>query len=129
MIIILIIMIIKNTVNFKLKRTLNLLDNKFKFEIIYLLLSTEMRFGEIKFTIDLITQQLLTKILRELENDNLILRKKYSGFPRKVVYSLTPFGRSLNPIIKSLLGWEEKNSIKINNQIKKRKLNSLYDYY
>lgn len=115
--------------NKKLKRTLNLLDNKFKYEIIYFLLQREMRFGEIKVNIGPITQQLLTKLLRQLESNNFITRKKYSGFPRKVEYKLTPFGKSLKPIINSLLKWEEKNNIKINNQIKKKKLDSIYDYF
>ena len=119
----------KSTYNLKLKRTLNLLDNKFKYEVVYLLLQKEMRFGEIKDQIYIITQQLLTKILRQLEKDDLIIRKKYKGFPTKVEYRLTSFGRSLKPIIKSFLIFVEKNNYKINNQIKKKRTDSLYDYF
>ena len=44
-----------------LQRALKLLDNKFKFEIIYNLSLNKMRFGELKNNIVQITQQLLSK--------------------------------------------------------------------
>ena len=122
-------MLNKNYSNKKLIRVLNLFDNKFKFMIIYNLLQYPMRFGEIKKNLNSITQQLLTKLLRQLERDELLTRKQYNGFPRKVEYKLTSYGKSFKPIIKILLKWEEKNHKKLNNQIKKKSVNSLYDYF
>ena len=122
-------MLNKDHPNKKLIRTLDLLDNKFKFLIIYFLLQRPMRFGEIKENLNSITQQLLTKLLRLLERDNLLIRKRYNGFPRKVEYRLTSFGKSLKPIVSSLLKWEQKHHIKINKEIKKKKINTLYDYF
>jgi len=122
-------MISKIILNIPLKKILKLLDNKYKYEIIYNLTLNKMRFGEIKENIATITQQLLTKQLKQLEKNNLIARKKYNGFPRKVEYSLTSFGRSLKPIINIMKKWEEKNIKLINKQLKKKKLYSLYDYY
>lgn len=122
-------MISKIILNIPLKKILKLLDNKYKYEIIYNLTLNKMRFGEIKENIATITQQLLTKQLKQLEKNNLIARKKYNGFPRKVEYSLTSFGRSLKPLINIMKKWEEKNIKLINKQLKKKKLYSLYDYY
>ena len=122
-------MISKIILNIPLKKILKLLDNKYKYEIIYNLTLNKMRFGEIKENIATITQQLLTKQLKQLEKDNLITRKKYNGFPRKVEYSLTSFGQSLKPLINIMKKWEEKNIKLINKQLKKKKLYSLYDYY
>ena len=122
-------MISKIILNIPLKKILKLLDNKYKYEIIYNLTLNKMRFGEIKENIATITQQLLTKQLKQLEKDNLIARKKYNGFPRKVEYSLTSFGQSLKPLINIMKKWEEKNIKLINKQLKKKKLYSLYDYY
>ena len=85
-----------------LQKALRILDHKFKYEIIYNLTLRKMRFGEIKVNISKITQQLLTKQLRQLEKDNIILRKKYAGFPRKVEYSLSQFGKSIKPILQSI---------------------------
>tara|TARA_B110001454_G_scaffold212107_1_gene228525 strand:- start:1396 stop:1764 length:369 start_codon:yes stop_codon:yes gene_type:complete len=122
-------MISKIILNIPLKKILKLLDNKYKYEIIYNLTLNKMRFGEIKDNIATITQQLLTKQLKQLEKNNLIARKKYNGFPRKVEYSLTSFGQSLKPLINIMKKWEEKNIKLINKQLKKKKLYSLYDYY
>ena len=88
-----------------------------------------MRFGELKNNIETITQQLLSKHLKQLEKDNLISRKQYEGFPRKVEYSLTSFGNTLLPLLNELKKWEKKNIRLINKQIKKKKTDSLYDYY
>jgi DNA-binding HxlR family transcriptional regulator len=121
---------IKKTINSKpLKKILSLLNNKYKFEIIYYLSFQKMRFGEIKENLGVITQQLLTKQLKQMEGNNLIIRKKYDGFPRKVEYSLTTLGCSLKPLVEVMLKWEKNNSKKINYLLKKKILDSIYDYY
>ena len=69
---------------YPLKNILNLLDNKFKFEIIFYLTQNKMRFGEIKSSLFNINQQLLVKLLKQLEKDKLIKKKEFKGFPKKV---------------------------------------------
>ena len=121
---------VQKTINSKpLKKILNLLNNKYKFEIIYYLGFKKMRFGDIKKNLGTITQQLLTKQLKQMEDNNLIIRKKYDGFPRKVEYSLTTLGRSLKPLINVMLKWEKNNSRKINYLFNQSFLDSIYDYY
>ena len=112
-----------------LKTILNLLDNKFKFEIIYYLLKKKLRFGEIKYSLSDINQQLLTKLLKQLEKDKLIKRKKFRGFPRKVEYEISTFGLLLKPLIDNIYIWEEKNKKVLLKYIKSKRDNSLYDYY
>ena len=55
--------------------------------------------------------------LRELEEDNLIERKMYHIVPPKVEYTLTEYGKSLIPILKSLVLWgkDYAKAIKFNN--------------
>ena len=122
-------MLKKNDNYYPLKTILILLDNKFKFEIIYCLLNKKMRFGELKNNLVEINQQLLTKLLKQLEKDKLIKKKQFKGFPRKVEYSITPFGLILKPMFEHIVKWEEKNYTILLKNIKKRKDNSLYDYY
>ena len=62
--------------NKALKKGLTLLNNKYKFEIIYYLSFKKMRFGEIKINIGTISQQMLSKLLKEMERDKLVLREK-----------------------------------------------------
>ena len=119
----------KNNLNKTLKKCLILLNSKYKLEIIFYLSVKKMRFGEIKENIETITQQLLTKLLREMEKDNLIIREEFKYFPRRVDYSLTAFGKSTKPIINSLCKWEKNNLKIINKLIKENFLNSVYDYY
>ena len=56
-----------------------------------------------------ITQQMLTKQLRELEKDGLISRQVFNVIPPKVEYSLTQFGLSLKPVMGSLCKWVSEN--------------------
>ena len=123
-------MLVRKKNNLKdFKKILFFLDHKYKIEIIYYLSIKKMRFGEIKENIEEITQQLLSKQLREMEKNNLLVRKKYEGFPRRVEYSLTTFGDSMKPLIQVMLKWEKDNSKKINYLLKKKNLDSIFDYY
>ena len=84
---------------------MNIIGGKWKIDIIYHLSEGTLRFGELKKSLIPITQQMLSKQLKELENDGIIKRKVYSVIPPKVEYSLTDTGNSLNPVIKSILEW------------------------
>ena len=54
---------------------LTLIGGKWKINIIYQLSKKSMRFGELKRAIGSVTQQMLSKQLREMEKDTLINRK------------------------------------------------------
>ena len=84
---------------------MNIIGGKWKIDIIYHLGEGTLRFGELKKSLIPITQQMLSKQLKELENDGIIKRKVYSVIPPKVEYSLTDTGNSLNPVIESILEW------------------------
>jgi DNA-binding HxlR family transcriptional regulator len=64
-----------------------------------------IRFGQLKRILTPITQQMLTKQLREMERDQLIVRTVYEVIPPKVEYSLTEFGQSFMPVLNSLCRW------------------------
>ena len=115
-------MLKKNNYNYPLKNILNILDNKFKFEIIYYLIQKKMRFGEIKNSLFNINQQLLTKLLKQLEKDKLIKKKEFKGFPKKVEYSITSLGLLFKPVVDSLFKWEEKNKTILLKNNKNKKL-------
>ena len=74
--------------------------------IIFNLLQNDvLRFGELKKRIEGITQRMLTNQLRELETDKILTRKVYAEVPPRVEYSLTNYGRTLEPIMISMRDW------------------------
>ena len=114
---------------YPLKNILNLLDNKFKFEIIFYLIQNKMRFGEIKSSLFNINQQLLVKLLKQLEKDKLIKKKEFKGFPKKVEYSITSLGLLFKSLMDNMQKWEEKNQKILVKNTNKKNVKSLYDYY
>lgn len=84
---------------------LEVIGGKWKGIILYHLLDGEMRFSELKRQVGSVTQRMLTKQLRELENDGLITRNVYAVVPPKVEYSLTEKGHTLDPILIALRDW------------------------
>jgi DNA-binding HxlR family transcriptional regulator len=86
--------------------TIDLIGGKWKPLIIwYLGTRGTQRFNELKKLIPQITQKMLTQQLRELETDNLVMRKIYAQVPPKVEYSLTGLGESLMPILNMMCKW------------------------
>ena len=85
------------------------IGGKWKPLILWALKDGKLRFNEINKTIPTITQRMLTKQLRELENDNLVNRKVYPEVPPKVEYSLTEKGQSVIPILDALHNWGKEN--------------------
>ena len=59
----------------------------------------------VEITLSLISNKVLTYNLREMEEDNLLIRKIYPEVPPKVEYSLTETGHSLKPILESMDKW------------------------
>ena len=93
---------------------------KWKIRILFNLFNKKkVRFGELKRTLAKVTQQMLSKQLKELEQDGLVNREVKSVIPPKVEYSLTTFGLSLIPILKSLSNWNNKNSRNISLNLNK----------
>src|SRR4029077_17373384 len=87
--------------------TLDLIDGKWKGVILFHLQNGTQRFGELRRRRPGITQRLLTKPLRALADDNLVIRKVYSEVPPRVEDPLSEIGESLRPVIDTLKAWGE----------------------
>lgn len=85
--------------------TLTLIGDKWKVLIIRDLLTGTKRFGELKKSLNGITQKVLTNNLRQMEASGLVNRKVYAEVPPRVEYSLTETGWSLKPILDSMVVW------------------------
>ncbi|MCH9745749.1 MAG: helix-turn-helix transcriptional regulator [Proteobacteria bacterium] len=93
--------------------SIDVLAGKWKILILWYLLSETKRFGELQKLMPKITQKMLIQKLRELERDEIVHREVYPVVPPKVEYSLTSYGKSLKPILKSLYLWGEIHKEKV----------------
>lgn len=86
--------------------TIDVMGGKWKPLIIYHIGKSEViRYGELKRKIPDINERVLSRQLRELEEDKLIYRKIYNEVPPKVEYSVTKIGKSLTPILEEMGKW------------------------
>lgn len=93
--------------------TLELIGGKWKGIILFYLLGGRLRFSELKRQIACVTQRMLTKQLRELEEAGLVNRIVYAEIPPRVEYELTEEGKSLRPILNALKKWGESHAIEL----------------
>ncbi|MRH99970.1 hypothetical protein GH721_05420 [Kriegella sp. EG-1] len=66
------------------------------------------RFGILINNVEGINRQMLSKQLKELERDELLVRKVYSEIPPRVEYELTAKGQSLLPLVQAMNRWGYK---------------------
>lgn len=92
--------------------TLSLISGKHKMVILYCLMEFGVvRFNELKRYLKTVADKTLSANLKELERDQLILRKEYPQIPPKVEYSLSERGKSLMKILDQLCIWGEENRL------------------
>ena len=85
--------------------TVSLIGRKWKILIIRNLLERPWRFNELKKDLVGISQKVLTDSLRSMEEDGLITRTVYPEVPPRVEYALSELGKSLKPILDSMVTW------------------------
>ncbi|MFB3165507.1 winged helix-turn-helix transcriptional regulator [Neobacillus sp. 179-J 1A1 HS] len=79
--------------------------------LLHLLKNGTQRFSELKRSVPGITQKMLTNQLRELEDEDIIHRVVYPQVPPKVEYSITEYGRSLEPILEAMHQWGTNHTL------------------
>ena len=87
--------------------TLLLLSNKWTILILRDLFTGTKRFGELKKSLNGVSQKVLTANLRSLEEKGIIEREVFPEVTPRVEYRLTDLGKTLDPIIKSMHDWGE----------------------
>ncbi|MBB4228192.1 winged helix-turn-helix transcriptional regulator [Rhizobium mongolense] len=98
----------KNFPGCPVEATLGHLDGKWKGVILFHLMDGTLRFNELRRKLPAVTQRMLTKQLRELEESGLVSRTVYPVVPPRVEYALTPLGETLKPVIRALAAWGEE---------------------
>lgn len=85
---------------------LDILSGKWKISIIGALsLGGKYRFKELEREVTGITAKMLSKELQDLEINELVHRTVLDTKPVTVEYELTPYGKTLENVIKTLADW------------------------
>lgn len=95
--------------------TQRVLQGKWAIVVLYQLSTGKKRFGELEKLIPEVTRTVLTRQLRQLEEDKLIKRKVYAEVPPRVEYSLSPLGSKFQKVLNEIevFGLEYINELKI----------------
>lgn len=85
---------------------MGIIGGKWKTVILFYLIDGSLRYSELRKNMVGVTERTLSLQLKALEEDGVISRKVYTSKPPlKVEYSLTEFGQTLIPLLKSLADW------------------------
>lgn len=92
-----------------LQRAMDMIGGKWKLAILCSLgVDGKVRYNELKRKISGISNTMLAKSLRELEEHGLISRTEYMEVPIRVEYEITEKAKELGPILVQLAQWGAK---------------------
>ncbi|MFF2774287.1 winged helix-turn-helix transcriptional regulator [Streptomyces sp. NPDC058052] len=92
-----------------LDAAITVMGGKWKGLILFELGEQPLRFGALRRAVPGISERILILQLKEMAASGLVHREVHEQVPPKVVYSLTPFGHSLNAALAPLGAWGEEN--------------------
>jgi DNA-binding HxlR family transcriptional regulator len=93
------------TYNCLVEAALEVIGGKWKPLILWAIGDDVLRFSELQKALPGINTKMLTKQLRCLEEDGVILRTVYPEVPPHVEYRISDFGKTLVPILEALCKW------------------------
>lgn len=100
----------------QVSQAMDVIIGKWKLVILlHLLAHGATRFGALQRAVPAITPKVLTQQLRELEEEEIIDRHAHDENPPRVEYSISEYGKTLEPILNAMHQWgmnhlEYKNS-------------------
>jgi DNA-binding HxlR family transcriptional regulator len=86
-------------------RAVELIGRRWTGAIVFVLLRGRARFSELRGAIPEITDRMLSERLRELEQEDVLLREVVAVSPVRVEYSLTEKGRALAAAVDAIRRW------------------------
>ncbi|MEO8403757.1 MAG: helix-turn-helix domain-containing protein [Chitinophagaceae bacterium] len=85
--------------------TMNKIGGHWKPIILYQLMSGPKRYSELRRAIPDITEKMLIQHLKQLQEDELVVRTMQQAMPPVVIYSMTPSGERLTPAMNEMVKW------------------------
>jgi len=90
--------------------TTRIISGRWKAAVLEQLFKDDQRFSELRRAIPGITHRALSNQLRELQTAGIVERTVYPDKPPRVVYALTPLGRTLRPLLDAMCHWGKSHS-------------------
>jgi DNA-binding HxlR family transcriptional regulator len=84
---------------------MRVMDGRWKGTILWRLQDGPRRTSELKRSIPGITERMLIRHLQELVSDGIVKRDDKKTIPPCVYYSLSPYGRTLEPVVQMMCDW------------------------
>ena len=97
--------IIKRLPGLPAERALGVISGRWKAVILHVLLDGPQRTCDLEKRIAGISQKVLIEQLRALEEHGMVSRRPKVGDSQAIEYLLTPLGKSLRPVLDSLIDW------------------------
>ncbi|WPQ65891.1 helix-turn-helix domain-containing protein [Chitinophaga sancti] len=89
--------------------TLFVISGKWKLPILIAINNGNNRFRDLQRAVPSITTRVLSKELKDLEENRLVIRTVYDSLPVSVLYTVTPYCKSLKPLVDEMIKWGENH--------------------
>ncbi|OEE67166.1 transcriptional regulator [Enterovibrio norvegicus FF-33] len=96
-----------------IEKGMRLIGGKWKGTLIYHLKDGPVRFNDLARLLGGASKKMIDQRLKELEAEDMVVRKVISDRPIAVSYELTEFGRSALKILDDLRVWSEQHRIQL----------------
>ena len=94
-----------------LQRAMEMIGGKWKISILCSLMADgATRYNDLKRKMNGISNTMLAKSLKEMEDDGLVTRTEYMEVPIRVEYAITEKAKALGPILVQLAQWAASNT-------------------
>jgi DNA-binding HxlR family transcriptional regulator len=96
-----------------IRDALFVLNGKWKLLLIFTLLESSKRFNEIQHAVQGITPKILSKELKDLEENGFLTRNVFPTTPVTVIYEITDYSHTLKNVLRELNAWGSQHREKI----------------
>jgi DNA-binding HxlR family transcriptional regulator len=89
--------------------TMAIINGKWKLPILMSMFDGKSRFRDLQRCVPGITTRVLSKELKDLESNKLIIRIVQDTYPVTIDYKLTTYSFSLTPVVSEMIKWGKQH--------------------
>jgi len=105
-----------------IRDALFVLNGKWKLLLIFTLLEGSKRFNEIQHAVQGITPKILSKELKDLEENGFLTRNVFPTTPVTVIYEITDYSHTLKNVLHELNTWGSQHRDKIKASMRRKEV-------